>query len=215
MGEVVVSLSELEQRLVAPFYLPMMGVGATDLEPELLDELVRVSATVTLDEVRRLLGSGWRPLVVGTWLALAMPGDEIKDGVVTAMTSSAGGLTAPPLAAVSALLAGVEAISAMQTYVEWIGDPARRDGSYEVVAAAITHLGGTRRLSLRRLLLFLPSESCTSVLASCVPGCPGRDDAALIDDDGEPGWECGDPRPRPCVAAGCRCGSRGVGRAAG
>ena len=137
------SLSELEQRLVAPFYLPMMGVGAAGLEPELLDELVRVSTTVTLDEVRQLLGSGWRPLVMGTWLALAMPGDEIKDGVVTAMTSSAGGLTAPPLAAVSALLAGVEAIGAMQTYVESIGDPARRDGSYEVVAAAIAHLGGT------------------------------------------------------------------------
>lgn len=137
------SLSELEQRLVAPFYLPMMGVGATGLEPELRDELVQVSATMTLDEVRQLLRSGWRPLTMGTWFALAMPGDEIKDDVLTAMASSAGGLTATPLAAVSALLAGAGAIGAMQTYAEWIGDPARRDGSYEVVASAIAHLGGT------------------------------------------------------------------------
>ncbi|MFI2366674.1 hypothetical protein [Promicromonospora sp. NPDC019610] len=145
MGEVVVSLSELEQRLVAPFYLPMMAAGAAGLEPELRDELVQVSATVTLEEVRQLLRSGWmwRPLVMGTWFALAVPGDEIKDDVVTAMASSAGGLTAPPLAAVSALLAGAEAIGAMQTCAEWIGDPARRDGSYEVVAAAIAHVGGT------------------------------------------------------------------------
>ncbi|MFD6445920.1 hypothetical protein ACFWEJ_12525 [Promicromonospora sp. NPDC060204] len=143
MGEVVVTLSELEQRLVAPFYLQMMGFGAAGLEPKLRDEMVRVSTTATIDEVRQLLRSGWRPLVMGTWFALAMPGDEIKDDVVTAMASSAGGLTAPPLAAVSALLAGAEAIGAMQTYAEWIGDPARRDGSQEVVAAAIADLGGT------------------------------------------------------------------------
>lgn len=135
----------MEQRLVAPFYLSMMGAGALTLEPGQRSELVQVSTTATVGEVRQLLGSGWqwRPLVMGTWFALALPGDAIKEHVVTAMASSAGGLTAPPLAAVSALLAGAEAIGAMQTYAEWIADPSRRDGSHELVAAAIAHLGGT------------------------------------------------------------------------
>lgn len=145
VGEDLSVLSELEPRLVVPFYLPMMGSNAVDLEAELRAELVRVSTSVTVDEARQLLRSGgqWRPLVMGAWFALAVPADEIEDDVVTAMASSAGGLTAPPLAAVSALLAGVGAIGALQTYAEWIADPDRRDGSYEVVAVAIAHLGGT------------------------------------------------------------------------
>ncbi|WP_189670851.1 hypothetical protein [Promicromonospora soli] len=95
--------------------------------------------------MRQLLGSGWqrRPLVMGTRFAMAVPGNEIQADVVAAMATSAGGLTAPPLAAVSALLAGGDASDAMQTYAEWIADPMRRDGSYEFVAAAIAHLGGT------------------------------------------------------------------------
>ncbi|WP_157236737.1 hypothetical protein [Promicromonospora sukumoe] len=139
------SLSDIQQRLVVPFYLQMMGANVVDLEPELRDELVQVSTTVTVAEVCQLLDSawGWRPLVMGTWFALAMPDDEVKHELVTAMASSAGGLTAPPLAAVSALVAGAEAIDALQTYAEWIADPLRRDGSYEVVAAGIVHLGGT------------------------------------------------------------------------
>jgi hypothetical protein len=135
----------MEQRLVAPFYLSMMGANALTLESDERSQLVRVSTTATVGEVRQLLGSGWqwRPLVMGTWFALALPSDEIRDDVVAAMTSAAGGLTAPPLAAVSALLADGEAIGAMRTYAEWIADPIRRDGSYELVSAAIAHLGGT------------------------------------------------------------------------
>jgi hypothetical protein len=135
----------MEQRLVLPFYLSMMGANALSLEPDERSELVRVSTTATAGEVRQLLGSGWqwRPLVMGTWFALALPSDEIEDDVVAAMASSAGGLTAPPLAAVSALLAGAEAIGAMRTYAEWIADPSRSDGSHELVAAAIAYLGGS------------------------------------------------------------------------
>ncbi|WP_129789682.1 hypothetical protein [Promicromonospora panici] len=42
----------------------------------------------------------------------------------------------------SAMLAGPDAIGAMETYLDRIVDQPRRDQSFEMVAAAIAHLGG-------------------------------------------------------------------------
>jgi hypothetical protein len=41
------------------------------------------------------------------------------------------------------VLAGLDALEAMGAYLERIVDQLRRDQSFEIVAAAIAHLGGT------------------------------------------------------------------------
>jgi hypothetical protein len=46
------------------------------------------------------------------------------------------------LAAVGAMLAGPDALGAMEAYLERIIDQPRRDQSFEIVAAAIAQFGG-------------------------------------------------------------------------
>lgn len=141
--EGVGGLSTLEQRLVVPFHLYMMGGNARTYLPTVRDAVVGASVTVTADNVRDLLRASWRPMVMGAWFALALPTGSVRDEVVAAMDRAQGSLTAVPLAAVSTRLAGPDAIGAMETYLAWAGDPLRRDGSYGVVCAAIAHLGET------------------------------------------------------------------------
>lgn len=82
-------------------------------------------------------------MAMGAWFALAVPAEEVRDTVVAGMAESNRDDSALPLAAVSAMLAGRDAVGAMETYVERITDQPRRDQSFEIVAAAIVHLGGT------------------------------------------------------------------------
>ena len=127
-----------------PFYLKMSGASAPAYLSSVERGLVRASGKITADEVRWLLSTGdWRRRAMGAWFALAVPGLEVCDTVVASMDEANGDDSALPLAAVSAMLAGPDAVGAMETYLERITDQPRRDQSFEIVAAAIAHLGGT------------------------------------------------------------------------
>ncbi|MEV0949696.1 DUF6000 family protein [Promicromonospora sp. NPDC050249] len=127
-----------------PFYLRMSGASALAYLPDVERGLVRASGKITATEVRWLLNTGdWRRMAMGAWFALAVPAEEVRDTVVAGMAESHRDDSALPLAAVSAMLAGQDALGAMETYLERIIDQPRRDQSFEIVAAAIAHLGGT------------------------------------------------------------------------
>ena len=82
-------------------------------------------------------------MAMGAWFALAVPAEEVRDTVVAGMAESHRDDSSLPLVAVSSLLVGSDAVGAMETYLDRIVDQPRRDQSFEIVAAAIAHLGGT------------------------------------------------------------------------
>jgi hypothetical protein len=134
----------IDRRFVVPFYLKMSGASAPAYLPDVERGLVRASGKITATEVRWLLNTGdWRRMAMGAWFALAVPAEEVRDTVVAGMAESHRDDSALPLAAVSVMLAGQDALGAMETYLERIIDQPRRDQSFEIVAAAIAHLGGT------------------------------------------------------------------------
>jgi hypothetical protein len=134
----------IDKRFVVPFYLKMSGASAPAYLPSIERSLVRASGKVTAPEVRWLLSTGdWRRMAMGAWFALAVPADEVRDAVVAGMAESHRDDSSLPLAVVSAMLAGPDALGAMETYLEQIVDQPRRDQSFEIVAAAIAQLGGT------------------------------------------------------------------------
>ncbi|WP_253873743.1 DUF6000 family protein [Promicromonospora umidemergens] len=133
----------IDRRFVVPFYFQMSGANSTAYLPRVERSLVRASAKVTADEVQWLLSTGdWRRMAMGAWFALAVPREEGHEAVLVGMAGSNRDDSALPLAAVSALLTGPDAIGAMETYLDRIVDVPRRDQSFEIVAAAIAHLGG-------------------------------------------------------------------------
>ncbi|WP_454853934.1 hypothetical protein [Promicromonospora soli] len=131
-----------------PFYLKMSGASAPAYLPSVERGLVRASGKITATEVRWLLSTGdWRRMAMGAWFALAVPADEVRDAVVAGMAESHRDDSSLPLAAVSSMLAGSDALGAMEIYLERIVDQPRRDQSFEIVAAAIAHLGGTPQVT--------------------------------------------------------------------
>lgn len=135
------AVSRKTVRLVRPFYLKLSGAGVTEMPDGLRRDLVRASRKVTSPQVRDLLAGDWRQKVVGAWLALAVPADEVREAVLDAMAQAQSDRPALPLAAVSALLAGPAAIEAMDAYLERAADQSRPDDSFEIVTAAVAHLG--------------------------------------------------------------------------
>lgn len=135
-------MNEIESTFVKPFYLKMMGLSALHRADELWASLTVASRSVTESNVRWMLqAENWRPVVMGAWFSLAVPAESVMDDLLTAMSESKGSLTAPPLSAAATLVAGSSAVPAMVSYINFIMDPGRRDGSQHVVAAAIEHLG--------------------------------------------------------------------------
>ena len=136
--------TELEKTFVEPFYLSMTGQNAPSHVHEVWAELVDAGRGVMPRDLDALLRPGmWRPVVMGAWLALALPTEETRDLLVAAMRSSAGSLTAYPLATVCSIVVGADAVDAMSAYISFISDPLRDDRSGGFVAAAIEHLGGS------------------------------------------------------------------------
>jgi hypothetical protein len=134
------SAPELESRFVAPFYLNMMGINALRLPADMRADVVATGRTVTTGDVRSMLRIGWRPTVMAAWFSLAVPAESVAKELVVAM-SRAHGLTGPPLAVAATIVCDGAAVPAMVTYIDFMLDPLRRDGSEGFVAAAIEHLG--------------------------------------------------------------------------
>ncbi|GAA0917068.1 DUF6000 family protein [Virgisporangium aurantiacum] len=136
-------MNEIESTFVKPFYLKMMGLNALRTADDLWADLIAASRTVTVREVRWMLRTGhWRPVVMGAWFSVAVTAEPVRDDLMAAMSQSRGSLTAPPLAAAATLVAGTAAVPAMTSYIEFMTASAFRDGSENVVAAAVEHLRG-------------------------------------------------------------------------
>jgi len=133
-------LSEREQRLVVPFYLDMMGTNALSFtSAELLERLATVGRGTSVTEVLELLRGPWRPQVMGAWFSVFHSDPLVKRAVLDAMAGSLGYLTSPSLATVAALIAGDEALPAMDAYLA--RDLEHQWGGAPLVAAAMAHLG--------------------------------------------------------------------------
>jgi hypothetical protein len=71
-----------------------------------------------------------------------MPADEVGEALVAAWDSPARRHVEGPLATVTALVVGADAVPAMRSYVLRL-DGREDDGTAAYVSAAIAHLGGT------------------------------------------------------------------------
>lgn len=122
-----------------PFYLKMMRLNALSHDVP-LDALREVARTTTDDEVAMLLASHWRPRVMGAWLASGRT-RRLEAELLRSLETSAGSLTAPPLATVA--LHGLEekAAPSLKTYLRL--DLEHRWGSASFVAAVLERLDAT------------------------------------------------------------------------
>ena len=136
---------QLIRRLVRPFYLKMYLVEApTEVDPRATRrfrrKLIRVGRKVTSQQVEwLLLQSGWRELTMGAWFALALPADEVREAVGGAWNNGVSLHAVHPLATVSVLIAGSDAIAGMQSFAARCDD--RGNAGY--VSGTIAHLGGS------------------------------------------------------------------------
>lgn len=121
-------MNRAETRLVAPFYLDMMGSNALWLHVRKRRRLVRRGRTVSLEDVHYLLSGGslemtqgdrvflhWRPVVMGAWLSLRFEPDEVKDALLYSLDHTAGDLTALPLASATVILVGSESAGTLRS----------------------------------------------------------------------------------------------------
>jgi len=129
-----------EDRLVAPFYLEMMGTNAIQYaDAERLGSVVTVGRDVPVVDVVWLLRGAWRPRVMGAWFSLLHASEAMTRAVLQSLETSRGSLTAPPLAVAAVLLADHEAEGALAAYVA--EDVLHGWGSAAFVSAAMDHLG--------------------------------------------------------------------------
>ncbi len=130
-------LSDLEERCVRPFYLTMMGLNAlSHVVP--YDALSEVGRRTSDEEVARLLRSEWRPRVMGAWFAAGRT-TRLASELLRSLETSAGTLTAPPLAAVAVHGLGSAAQPALLAYLRI--DLEQQHGSAGFIAAALERLG--------------------------------------------------------------------------
>jgi hypothetical protein len=136
-----------EARLVAPFYLRMMGTNAIQYaDDELLHSVAAVGRDASVVDVVWLLRGEWRPRVMGAWFSLLQDSDAVTRAVLQSLETSAGSLTAPPLAVAAVLLAKHEAQSSLTQYLAQ--DVLHDWGSAAFVGAAIEHVGGRAPMEL-------------------------------------------------------------------
>jgi hypothetical protein len=133
----VVLLGGLQLRVVRPFYLKMMGLNALHYEIR-WQELARLSRKVRDDEVITLLRGLWRPRVMGAWLSAGRE-ERLAAELLSSLQTSAGSLTAPPLAAVAVRGLGLAAVPALRTYLAL--DLEHHHGSGPFIAAMLESLG--------------------------------------------------------------------------
>ena len=138
------TLPEAEKRFVLPYYLKMMGLNAAHadahLDPVVLAGVTGSAHVVDHETVVRFLRSEWRPRVMGAWYAVCQNREAIQAELMRSLETSAGSLTAPPLAIAAAFLFGAEAIPSLTAYVA--SEAAARDGSGSFVQMVADHVAG-------------------------------------------------------------------------
>ena len=125
----------------------MMGTNAIEYaDADLLRSVVAVGRDASVVDVVWLLRGPWRPRVMGAWFSLLHNSDAVTRAVLQSLETSAGSLTAPPLAVAAVLLAKHEAQGSLAEYVAQ--DVLHDWGSATFVGAAIEHLGGPAPMEL-------------------------------------------------------------------
>jgi hypothetical protein len=132
-------LTDLERRCVLPFYMKMAGLNARNHDVP-FDALREVARETTDDEVTTLLGSPWRPRVMGAWLASGRT-QRLEAALLESLQTSRGRLAAPPLAAVALHGLGAKAMPSLKTYLRQ--DLEYQWGSASFVAAVLERLDAT------------------------------------------------------------------------
>jgi hypothetical protein len=129
-----------EDRLVKPFYLDMMGINAIQYaDADVLRNVLAVGREASAADVVWLLRSEWRPRVMGAWFSLLHDDEAVTRAVLRSLETSAGSLTAPPLAVAAVLLANHGAAKgALADYL--VRDVSHDWGSAGFVGAALEHL---------------------------------------------------------------------------
>lgn len=132
------ALSDLETRCVLPYYLKMMGLNALQHRVD-FQSLTEVGQRTSDDEVVRLLRGAWRPRAMGAWFSVGRRDPDVLETLLWSLTTSAGSLTAPPLATAAVVNVGARAVDALLGYL--VNDVAHADGSGRFIGAALEHLG--------------------------------------------------------------------------
>lgn len=130
---------DLVERYVRPFYLELMGRNAIRHVDKHETSLRALGPTLDASDVAELLGSLWRPRVMGAWFSLFRPQTEVSGELLRSLETSLGGLTAPPLATVAVHLLGDMAAPSLRIYGST--EAANRDSFWRFTAAALEHLG--------------------------------------------------------------------------
>jgi hypothetical protein len=134
-------LPEHRIELATPFYLKMMRLNALEYGADLLPEIAKKGALLDAADVIELLRDSWRLTVMGAWFALLHDDAAVTAAVLDALEASAGSLTSPPLAVTAVVLAGRNAIPALEAYAA--SDDANGWGACGFAAAAAKYLGGS------------------------------------------------------------------------
>jgi hypothetical protein len=138
----------VEARLVAPYYLSMMGSNALDVGAAAWAPMVTAGRSATAEEVVGLLASeNWRPVVMGAWFSLRHDASEVAPCLVEAVGRSQGWLTAPPLAVAAALVVGPAAGQALTAYVSRFAGSGEESTGFVAAAAAALGSASLRRAS--------------------------------------------------------------------
>ncbi|WP_028642192.1 hypothetical protein [Nocardioides sp. URHA0020] len=139
-------MDPVEERLVHPFYLEMMGLNALLNAEALWDDLALEGRRATEADVKQLLAPNhWRPVVMGSWFSLKFGRDQVGGDLASAIGLCRGTLTAPPLSVAAAIVIGDDAVPTLLDYIE--RDLERQYGSATFVAAVVEVLGSDAPVS--------------------------------------------------------------------
>ena len=115
----------------------MMSLNALSYDIP-FNSLREVAQVTTDDEIAKLLlDLDWRPRVMGAWLASGRA-QRLEAPLLKSLETSAGSLTAPPLATVALHGLGAKAVPALKTYLRQ--DREHEWGSASFVAAVLERL---------------------------------------------------------------------------
>ncbi|MBT9276121.1 hypothetical protein KMZ32_18765 [Phycicoccus sp. MAQZ13P-2] len=137
---------ELGQRalrsFVTPFYLTLMGSGAVEADERLLARVRRAGRRVSDRRVRLMLAGTWRPLVMGSWYAIARDDLALGDAVHDALKTCLGHLTSPPLITAAVMYPSRRTLPLLIDYADC--DRQEGWGAAGLAEAAFRRLSGDR-----------------------------------------------------------------------
>lgn len=116
------------------------------LDPNKARTVAQLARRASVEEVRWMLGTHWRPRRVGAWFTLVHSDPELDEALLHSLRTSLGYLmTADDLGFVAARRLGTRALSALHDYQEIALD--QRFGGLSFITALIESLGDSSELA--------------------------------------------------------------------